>query len=75
MTSNPPATERVHLQTFVTCPFLRYHPAVVAQQAATMALLSGGRFTLGVGALLYAVGCLAMMAIMMTWMNHADRSR
>jgi hypothetical protein len=31
--------------------------------------------TLGVGALLYAVGCLAMMAIMMTWMNHADRSR
>ncbi len=44
------ATERVHLQTFVTCPFLRYHPAVVAQQAATMALLSDGRFTLGVGA-------------------------
>ena len=31
--------------------------------------------TLGVGALLYAVGCLAMTAIMMTWMNHADRSR
>lgn len=28
----------------------RYHPAVVAQKAATMALLSEGRFTLGVGA-------------------------
>ena len=34
----------------MTCPFLRYHPAVVAQQAATLACLSGGRFTLGVGA-------------------------
>ena len=44
------ATERVLLQTFVTCPFLRYHPAIVAQQAATLALLSEGRFTLSVGA-------------------------
>lgn len=44
------ATNRVHLQTFVTCPILRYHPAIVAQQAATVALLSDGRFTLGLGA-------------------------
>jgi G6PDH family F420-dependent oxidoreductase len=29
---------------------MRYHPAVVAQQAATVGLLSGGRFTLGLGA-------------------------
>ncbi len=36
--------------TFVTCPTMRYHPAVVAQKAATMALLSDGRFTLGLGA-------------------------
>ncbi|MBJ7359450.1 LLM class F420-dependent oxidoreductase [Nocardioides sp.] len=43
------ATERVELMTYVTCPTLRYHPAVVAQKAATMALLSGGRFTLGLG--------------------------
>jgi G6PDH family F420-dependent oxidoreductase len=28
---------------------MRYHPAVVAQQAATMGLLSGNRFTLGLG--------------------------
>jgi alkanesulfonate monooxygenase SsuD/methylene tetrahydromethanopterin reductase-like flavin-dependent oxidoreductase (luciferase family) len=28
----------------------RYHPAVVAQKAATMQLLSDGRFTLGLGA-------------------------
>jgi G6PDH family F420-dependent oxidoreductase len=43
------ATERVELMTFVTCPTMRYHPAVVAQKAATMSLLSGGRFTLGLG--------------------------
>ncbi len=43
-------TERVDLMTYVTCPTIRYHPAVVAQKAATMQLLSDGRFTLGVGA-------------------------
>jgi len=43
-------TERVDLMTYVTCPIMRYHPAVVAQQAATVALLSDGRFTLGLGA-------------------------
>ncbi|MCE7002549.1 TIGR03557 family F420-dependent LLM class oxidoreductase [Kibdelosporangium philippinense] len=42
-------TERVELMTYVTCPIMRYHPAVVAQQAATMQLLSDNRFTLGVG--------------------------
>src|SRR6476619_6607843 len=44
------ATERVDLMTYVTCPIMRYHPAVVAQQAATVGLLSEGRFTLGLGA-------------------------
>lgn len=43
-------TERVDLMTYVTCPTMRYHPAVVAQKAATVNLLSGGRFTLGLGA-------------------------
>lgn len=42
-------TERVDLMTFVTCPTMRYHPAVVAQKAATMGLLSEGRFVLGLG--------------------------
>jgi len=42
-------TEHIELATGVTCPFLRYHPAVIAQAAATTALLCGGRFTLGVG--------------------------
>ncbi|UNX53711.1 TIGR03557 family F420-dependent LLM class oxidoreductase [Georgenia sp. TF02-10] len=44
------ATERLELMTYVTCPTMRYHPVVVAQKAATMALLSDGRFTLGLGA-------------------------
>jgi G6PDH family F420-dependent oxidoreductase len=44
------ATDRIPLMTYVTCPTRRYHPAVVAQKAATMQLLSDGRFTLGLGA-------------------------
>ncbi|RBM15955.1 LLM class F420-dependent oxidoreductase [Prauserella sp. PE36] len=44
------STESVELMTFVTCPIMRYHPAVVAQKAATVQLLSGGRFLLGLGA-------------------------
>jgi G6PDH family F420-dependent oxidoreductase len=43
-------TERIGLATGVTCPSVRYHPAIIAQAAATMALVSDGRFTLGVGA-------------------------
>jgi G6PDH family F420-dependent oxidoreductase len=43
------ATERVDLMTYVTCPTMRYHPAVVAQKAATLGLLSDNRFTLGLG--------------------------
>jgi G6PDH family F420-dependent oxidoreductase len=44
------ATERIPLMTFVTCPTIRYHPAIVAQKAATVQILSGGRFRLGLGA-------------------------
>ncbi len=44
------ATDRIGLMSFVTCPIRRYHPAVVAQKAATVGVLSGGRFTLGLGA-------------------------
>ncbi|WP_106850016.1 TIGR03557 family F420-dependent LLM class oxidoreductase [Blastococcus sp. Marseille-P5729] len=43
------ATERVELMTYVTCPTVRYHPAVVAQKAATVQILADGRFTLGLG--------------------------
>ena len=37
------------ITTAVTCPTVRLHPAVVAQAAATAAVLTNGRFTLGVG--------------------------
>jgi G6PDH family F420-dependent oxidoreductase len=44
------ATSTIPLMTYVTCPIRRYHPVVVAQKAATLQLLSDGRFTLGLGA-------------------------
>jgi G6PDH family F420-dependent oxidoreductase len=44
------ATDRIGLMSYVTCPILRYHPAVVAQKAATVQILSGNRFRLGLGA-------------------------
>lgn len=43
-------TEPIGLATGVTCPFVRYHPAIIARAAATMALVSDGRLTPGVGA-------------------------
>jgi G6PDH family F420-dependent oxidoreductase len=43
-------TERIGLATGVTCPTVRYHPAIIAQAAATLAILSENRFTLGLGA-------------------------
>jgi G6PDH family F420-dependent oxidoreductase len=43
------ATSRLRLGTGVTCPMMRYHPAIVAQAAATAAALMPGRFFLGVG--------------------------
>ncbi|MFE7511309.1 LLM class F420-dependent oxidoreductase [Streptomyces sp. NPDC057540] len=43
------ATSRIPLMTYVTCPTFRYHPVVVAQKAATVQLLSEGRFRLGLG--------------------------
>jgi G6PDH family F420-dependent oxidoreductase len=42
-------TERIGLVTGVTCPSMRYHPAIIAQAAATLAIISDGRFTLGAG--------------------------
>jgi G6PDH family F420-dependent oxidoreductase len=37
------------IETAVTCPTVRMHPAVVAQAAATSAVMTNGRFRLGVG--------------------------
>lgn len=37
------------VSTGVTCPLMRYHPAIVAQAAATAASMMPGRFELGLG--------------------------
>jgi G6PDH family F420-dependent oxidoreductase len=43
-------TSRIGITTGLTCPIIRYHPAIIAQAAATIAVMSGDRFTLAVGA-------------------------
>lgn len=42
-------TSRISFGTGVTCPTYRYHPAVVAQAFASLAILYPGRVFLGVG--------------------------
>lgn len=42
-------TKRVEFATSVTSPLYHYHPAMIAQAAATVDRLSNGRFFLGVG--------------------------
>ncbi len=37
------------ITTAVTCPTIRTHPGIIAQAAATSAILTGGRFRLGLG--------------------------
>ena len=43
------ATTQLRVTTAVTCPTMRIHPAVIAQAAATCAVMLEGRFELGVG--------------------------
>jgi G6PDH family F420-dependent oxidoreductase len=40
---------RLPITTAVTCPIIRIHPAIIAQAAATSAVLLDGRLTLGIG--------------------------
>lgn len=42
-------TKKIKIMTGVVTPLFRYHPAVVAQAAATIDRISNGRFILGVG--------------------------
>src|SRR5436189_3673435 len=43
------ATDGIPITTAVTCPTIRIHPAIIAQAAATSAVMLDGRFSLGVG--------------------------
>jgi coenzyme F420-dependent glucose-6-phosphate dehydrogenase len=43
------ATSQIRVGTAVTCPLIRIHPAIVAQAAATVAVMMPGRFFLGLG--------------------------
>jgi G6PDH family F420-dependent oxidoreductase len=43
-------TEKIGITTGLTCPIIRYHPALIAQAAATIGVMSDGRFTLALGA-------------------------
>ena len=45
------ATRRIGLMTAVTCPSMRYHPAIIAQGAATLACsaTTGSRWGWGLG--------------------------
>lgn len=42
-------TQRVSVGTGVTCPIMRFHPALTAHAAATVAAMMPGRFFLGLG--------------------------
>jgi coenzyme F420-dependent glucose-6-phosphate dehydrogenase len=42
-------TTRIHMGPGITCPILRYHPAIIAQAAATLSCFAPGRTYLGVG--------------------------
>jgi G6PDH family F420-dependent oxidoreductase len=44
------ATQTIGITTGLTCPIIRYHPAIIAQAAATIAVMSDNRFSLAVGA-------------------------
>lgn len=43
------ALSTMRMGTGVTCPLIRYHPALVAQMAATAQVMFDGRFFLGLG--------------------------
>lgn len=44
------ATKTIEITTGLTCPIIRYHPVIIAQAAATIAVMSDNRFSLAVGA-------------------------
>ncbi len=43
-------TRNLDIATGLTCPIIRYHPAIIAQAAATLATMTDRQFVLAVGA-------------------------
>jgi coenzyme F420-dependent glucose-6-phosphate dehydrogenase len=64
-------TKKINFGTGITCPILRYHPAVIAQAAATVAVLAPGRVFLGVG----TGEALNEYSAMGEWPNYHTRRR
>jgi len=62
-------TQQITLSTGVTCPFLRYHPAVIAQAAATVSHFAPGRTGLGLG----TGEALNEFAVTGEWPSYAER--
>jgi hypothetical protein len=65
------ATSTLRVGTGVTCPTHRYHPAIVAQAAATVATMMPGRLYLGVG----TGEALNEHVVDPTWPVHPSRGR
>jgi coenzyme F420-dependent glucose-6-phosphate dehydrogenase len=64
-------TSTITLGTGLTCPILRYHPAVIAQAAATLGVMAPGRAFLTVG----AGEALNEYAATGAWPEYGERQR
>lgn len=62
-------TERIILSPGVTCPILRYHPAIIAQAAATVSHFAPNRTWLGLG----TGEALNEFAVTGEWPTYAER--
>ncbi len=62
-------TRKIEPGTGLTCPILRYHPAIVAQAAATIGSLAPGRAYLSVG----TREALNEYAVMSQWPGYDER--
>jgi coenzyme F420-dependent glucose-6-phosphate dehydrogenase len=63
------STQSIELGTGLTCPILRYNPAVIAQAAATVSSLAGGRTYLAVG----TGEALNEYSVTLEWPEHDER--
>lgn len=63
------STQSIELGTGLTCPILRYNPAIIAQAAATVSSLAGGRTYLAVG----TGEALNEYSVTLEWPQHDER--